>query len=1138
MRRLWIALPVWTLIAFVWAQGQPLFRNYTEEDYGAYGTIWAMAQDPTSGLFYAATNQGVLEYDGQRWVLYPTPMPVRSLWISPNHRIWVGGIGDFGELRVDSVGRLAYRSYLELLPQNRREIGDVNFIFGVGNAVYLVGSSAVVYLDAAELALSPKVFPHSEGISGAGLVGAEVWANLYRQGLVRLTPNGFQPISGGSLFEASEVVSIVSPTPEKIWVLTSEGQIYENRKGQAAFSPKKLSVEAYLREKRIYSAVALSDESVLVGTLTGGVLILSKDGAVLQRLSRSEGLPDNDIYSVFADVAGNAWIAHGRGLTQLLLRLPLRTFARLGGLEGKITSIWPEKEDVYVTTVQGVYRLEKGQRFVPIPGLRVECWSIRRFEGRLLVATSRGIYDVTGGGVLPVAEAASFAGFLPSDKGELYAYGQGGLVILRYEGGRWREAHRVPKINIRSIASDEGALWIGTISQGVFRYDLAKRELEAKDWGLPKGGYYVAKIGQTIYAQSNQMVYRLVNNQFEAVPRLQERLSGETIDKLVHLEGYRYLYRAGRGLGIIDFANSDFPISSKLDEASLTLNVRGGRPDVVVVEGDRLWASYKDELMMGELRFRPALRPLTLIRALYIGDSLAWGGYYLIPDKAELTHMQPSGAVPELSYQATQGYFLLGWVNLYGGLAPTRFRYRFVEKGNEPWLLLESPVLSFSGLSHGDYRLEVQAITPWGEEVPSVEYRFVITPPWWLATWAFVLYAIVAILLVFVIIQLNAARLERRNRELEAIVQARTSELQASYRQLDSAKRNLEKAYEDLKNTQQQLIQSEKMAALGQLIAGVAHEVNTPLGAISAASTNISKSLPETLRNYPKLLSVLGPQTDLFFQLVERTLNFTGSLTSREERQHRRKVTEILEAQGIANASTLAQNLVKIGVFDNIEPFLSLFKRPEADFIVEMAGHIGKLRLNTDNIELAVSKMQKIVFALKSYSRKTSEERPEYMQVPETIDTVLIIYHNQLKYGIEVTKEYEPDLPAILGLPDQLSQVWTNIISNAIHAMQGKGSLHIRVRREGDEIVASFTDSGPGIPKEIQDKIFEAFFTTKPAGEGTGLGLDISRRIVEKHGGKISFESEPGKTTFYVRLPVHTPYEASVNVQQTIQQTQ
>ncbi len=1129
------------LLALYWAQGHSLWRTYTEEDYGAYGIVWGMAQDPLTGLLYAATNQGVLEYDGQRWNFIPTPAPARSLWITSNHRIWVGCKGDFGELRTDSIGRLTYKSYLSFLPTALQRIGDVNAIHGIGNDIYFIGENAYAYLSTSEMAAVPKIFSHKDGaILGSGLVHGEVWVDFQGKGLMRLTANGPQLITKLAATEREGGVAAIVPISDnKVWIFTDAGGLYEGKKGSTTFTPKKLSIDNYLQKKRIYRAIA-TESGVLVGTKNGGVLLIGLTGGVKQSFTQAEGFPDNDVYTLFVDLAGNAWIGHGRGLTQILLPVPLFSYSNVPGLEGRITSVLPSDKGLYVTTVQGAYQL-RGKRFEAILGLpaETEAWYVSQRKGRILLATSRGLYDITGGVPQEIISEKSYGYIVPStDDNRLYAYGRGGIAVLKYAEGRWRLSRDLGiRDEIRSLAEDRNFLWIGTVANGVQRYDLETGDLAQEGFGLEKGGYYVAQLADDIYAQSNKMIYRLRGTQFEPLPSLFEKLEGERIDKLIKLSEKSYLFRSPTGIRLIDLGSPDYPVSVTYNEAFFTLNIRSKRPDVGVLQGERLWVAYKDEILVGDLLFKPLLRVPTLIKAFYAGDELIWGGRYYLPDKMAITLEQSPSAVPEISYKDARGYILLGWVNLYGSLGATRFRYRFLKDEGEPWTYLESGAsLPFADLSQGTYRLEVQAIAPWGEEIPPARYEFKVAPPWWLATWAFILYGILALLLVFLIIQLNAARLEKRNRELEATVRERTAELQKSYKDLESAKKNLEKAYEDLKNTQQQLVQSEKMAALGQLIAGVAHEINTPIGAISAAATNISKALPQTLQNYPRLLSVLGTHANLFFQLVERTLSVTTSLTSREERQYRRQLTEFLEQQGVSNAGTIAQSLVKIGIYDNIEPFLPLLKHPEADFVIDMAGSIGKLRLNSDNIELAVNKTQKIVFALKAYSRKGVEEKPEYMQVTDTIDTVLIIYHNQLKYGIEVTKEYAPDLPAVLGLPDQISQVWTNIISNAIQAMQGQGSMHIRVWREGEDIICGFTDSGPGIPKEIQDKIFEAFFTTKPAGEGTGLGLDISRRIVEKHGGRIYFESEPGKTTFFVRIPVRTPYENTAV--QTLQQTQ
>jgi signal transduction histidine kinase len=143
------------------------------------------------------------------------------------------------------------------------------------------------------------------------------------------------------------------------------------------------------------------------------------------------------------------------------------------------------------------------------------------------------------------------------------------------------------------------------------------------------------------------------------------------------------------------------------------------------------------------------------------------------------------------------------------------------------------------------------------------------------------------------------------------------------------------------------------------------------------------------------------------------------------------------------------------------------------------------------------------------------------VDVREGLDNTLIILHNKLKRGVTVEREYEDDLPLIQAYASELNQVWTNIIDNAIDAMDGEGTLIVRTRREDPWIVVEIEDNGPGIPGENQSKIFDPFFTTKGPGVGTGLGLNISRNlIVQKHHGQMSVESEPGRTCFSVRLPI------------------
>ncbi|MGH9610097.1 MAG: sensor histidine kinase, partial [Bryobacteraceae bacterium] len=195
-----------------------------------------------------------------------------------------------------------------------------------------------------------------------------------------------------------------------------------------------------------------------------------------------------------------------------------------------------------------------------------------------------------------------------------------------------------------------------------------------------------------------------------------------------------------------------------------------------------------------------------------------------------------------------------------------------------------------------------------------------------------------------------------------------------------------------------------------------------------------------------------------------------------------------------------------------------------ADAIVRITASITISRL-IEEIESSAGKISELVRAVKEYSYM--DQMPEQeIDIHAGLENTLIMLRHQLKNGIEIVRDYDRTMPAICARGSELNQVWTNLISNAVDAMKGKGKLRIQTFRQGSWAVVEVSDNGPGIPPEIQTRVFEPFFTTKPAGEGTGLGLDTVYRIVQGHRGNISFESRPGETRFVVRIPLAKSKEA------------
>ncbi len=352
-----------------------------------------------------------------------------------------------------------------------------------------------------------------------------------------------------------------------------------------------------------------------------------------------------------------------------------------------------------------------------------------------------------------------------------------------------------------------------------------------------------------------------------------------------------------------------------------------------------------------------------------------------------------------------------------------------------------------------------------------------------------------------------------------------TKELAEKNTELEDQRKRLSEAFSALKEAQSKLVHTEKMAVLGQLVAGIMHEVNNPMGVIKGGTQNLHYHLEQTATGIQHLLTDEFPSHLRQFAdrliVVIRSKN-VAYLSSRDERSYKKDLQVFLKAAGVPEAQYLARELTGVRIWrSDLEKLHAdnAFWETQGRVLLEVVLNVGKMYLNVGNMELAIAKMQKIIFALRNYVYTNDSENPTKFDIVETIEIVLILYHNKLKQGIKVTRHYENDEIFMVGFPDELNQVWTNIIQNAIHAMDYEGELDIDISTRKEQVKVTITDNGRGINKEDAKKIFEPFFTTKSKGEGTGLGLSICKKIVERHGGRLSFQSKVGMTSFEITLP-------------------
>jgi signal transduction histidine kinase len=362
-----------------------------------------------------------------------------------------------------------------------------------------------------------------------------------------------------------------------------------------------------------------------------------------------------------------------------------------------------------------------------------------------------------------------------------------------------------------------------------------------------------------------------------------------------------------------------------------------------------------------------------------------------------------------------------------------------------------------------------------------------------------------------------------------------------------------EKALSDLQEAQSQLIEAERMASLGQLVGGVAHEINNPISVIKANVQIINEKIYDTIEYIPRFFETLGrKEKSFFYEIIKNSVKNNEVLSTREERERKKNILkELEEYDNLTNTSLelIADSILKIKLKPPFKKYIDIFGMKKFNKTLEMANLFVSKKNSIFSVNFAINRVSRIIFSLRTYLDTVTYQKLKTINIKEEIEKSLILYDVIKNFKIEVIRNYKDDINYTC-ISENLIQIFNNIIFNSIQSMYESTEKRFSVRveklkeipieykdwRSSNEnfeisiqgksthgfVLVEFIDTGMGISLENQEKIFTSFFTTKKLGEGIGLGLYVSKKIINEMGGIIFFQSKDGTTNFSIFLPFQT----------------
>lgn len=1225
------------------SMGQPFIKNYSPKEYRAHSQNFAIVQDKRGALYFG-NFAGVLEFDGATWRIISTKKGVRatSLAASKEGRIYVGAYGEFGYLSPDSLGQMKFKVLSDSLDEAYKYFDEVTHTFALDTgAIFVTKKYVFIWENEHFNILEPR-----GAILSAFYIRGKLYLHIKDKGLMYAMDGSLKPAPGGAQFaQIMEIHTMLAYGDDILIGSGSQGLYLLNESGISKFTTE---ADKYFKANVISCGIMLPDQSYVFGTTRGGIVNLSRDGAIIQILSKLSGLQNDFVKYMFVDRNHSLWMALNNGISVVEMPSPISYYDTKSGIIGGVLDIAEVNRTKYFASYQGLFYLDgASDRFVRIQGITTAVWALLNVNGTLLVATSNGVYAVYDNIPKRICKGFSLDLFMSgAHSGLIYVAQTEGARKINVSNGAFYDGGMIPGINdeIRELAEDKnGDLWLGTSSKGLIRISFRTDYPAVKYLGVKQGlpslfGNYLNYIDGQIVVTSENGLY----NYDEAKSGFVERKypGADSTDEEIWLKS------------IIQDRDGNIWITSG-DEKNISFlkkesenKYREIKTPFLPVSDFVCWKIYPDDFGVvwlggpeGLIRYNPGIEKnydqqfTALIRRVHFkGDSLVFDGAF--SDSLHTASLlQNKRLIPKLPFENNSISFEFSATD-YNIKGELKYQYK-LEGYDKTWSVWTSEIKKeYTNLPDGKFIFKVRAKNVYDSICNDAEFEFVIVTPWYKTYWAIGAYIILGSFLLFLIVRLRSQKLIKEKQELEEMIEDRTTEIVRQKVELEKQSESLAIKNNELERISMivkeinseinivNLLQSilertkmikgvEKSTALVYDHSEGAFSYKASLGWDMEKYRNITLTFEEAEKRYLSNAEEVFEDifysnsfepgySNAFFNKYQNAMSILIMVVKVDEKVEGFLILENMKYENAfdIDAFTFVKNLkehiisafIKTKILEDLQVTLDNLKDTQDQLVQsEKLASLGQLTagiaheiqnpLNFVNnfsalsVDLVKDLLEELDAAKDKLPKEQAEEVADILNMLESnvvkinehgkraddivkgmlmhsrgksgeftdvdLNTLVQEYVNLAYHGVraenkdfntELNIDLDPKVGMIKAAPQDLSRVILNVMNNACYAVNDRAAsgesgysprIDVATRKEGSKVKIKIQDNGPGIPKNILEKIFNPFFTTKPAGKGTGLGLSMSFDIIKQiHKGNLEVNSMPGDyTEIEITLP-------------------